>query len=305
MSRRAQTSDALTPVAGHARELPRPTLPMRQRPPSAVMLSPPPRLPRAPGLRGRARLALVHKHSQEREHLEVTRGILSREHQTSWETAESVGVAALREHSRLGSGARVVACIAEFPSQRALRVGDGREVVGTTVRLRDSDGETIWTLGIIGDDLIGKLHALRRRGSIEFLGRSVLVPKLPGAVRWDFVFQVIDVQSTTSALDGMGATKKERRETEELLHELVRTGRSPLEYLQSELETGLGIIGLGEFPALRDSLRFTALQAVSGGQIGNAPGKAHALIIGPPGHGKKLIGLAARILNPHWQEAGR
>ena len=233
----------------------------------------------------------------------ATREICDHEVVTSWDSADCVGIAALREFGRLGKGVRVVASISEFPAPRTFRNGESRDVVGTALRLCDASGESIGTLGIVGDGAIRDLYSLRARGAVEFLGRPALVPRLPGGVRLDFVLEVIGARRATSALDALAAAPKEREETDRLLADLKGRSCSPLDYLQGELERGLGIVGLEESPVLRQSIRFTILQSVSCGCIGQSSGKVHALIIGPPAQGKKLVGLAARALNHQWREA--
>lgn len=226
----------------------------------------------------------------------------------SWEAAAPTTISALRTAAMLYAPVRVAASITAMRTPELLLVpgedGKHAHVLATGLELTDAHGETIATLDVTGEALVQKLEADRKRlGQIEFLGRPLAIPAGQGDARLQFVLEVFDVRRTSSIRDLIGATTAERDAALALLEDLRSRGMSPLDHVQRTLETGLGLVGLDQFPLLVQCLRFTILQAVSGGRINHAGGRLHALIVGPPAQGKKLIGLAARALNPRAQEA--
>ena len=76
-------------------------------------------------------------------------------------------------------------------------------------------------------DHSGALQALRGLGSLEFLGRTVLVPMLPRGVRSDFALEVIAARRAESALDALGATRAERQQIDALLESIANDGLQP------------------------------------------------------------------------------
>jgi hypothetical protein len=185
--------------------------------------------------------------------------------------------------------------------------GGFEKVEATCAQIQDRAGNTIWSLDIIGPELIGKLEAVRRSGAnCQFLAIPVAVPldldrKRPDRVlgaRSDFLLHVLDVRPASSTFDLLGATVTERTWALQKLDAFKGEGISPGDYLYDLTVKGLGIVGLDDLDVLCSLIRFAVLQAVSCGTVGNAPARLHGLIVGPPSRGKKLVGLAARALNP-------
>lgn len=178
----------------------------------------------------------------------------------------------------------------------------------TCVRLRDMSGSEIWSLEVLGADLIDKLQRIRRTGlPAEFLGMVITLPAMLdkkrldasfGRDREDFVLHLLDARPSRSVLNMLGATSDERQGIEACRAELLTLNTSPLEDLRAEIIHGLAISGTDDFRLLRDLIEFTVLQALSTGRINQASGRLHALVVGPPGQGKKLIGVSAKVLNP-------
>lgn len=234
--------------------------------------------------------------------LEAARNILATEQAATWDGAARATIGQLRRSSRLGQPVRVVAQIERRRDPERYSLG-GTDFFATTLRLAGTDGEEMETLGIVGDDWLEKIDGLDGHGLVEVLGRAVAVPTLGRRSRSKIMLDVVDVRVSTSNLDLIGATTGERRDAEALLQEIRRTARSPIDYMIERLRDGLAIVGLDDLPALALLIRLVVLQALAVDRISQASGKISILIIGPPAHGKKLIGLAARALNPISQTA--
>jgi hypothetical protein len=221
-----------------------------------------------------------------------------------WDLAQPMQIRALRRQGMLFVGVRLAAQVKEMTSPHivTLRGSGGGEVhvLATSLVLVDELGEEIETLDVLGESLVDTIERLREH-RLELLGRAIVVPG--SAFRSKFVFQVEDARRSSSMLDIVCATAEERGATALVLADLARRGVSPLDHIAAELERGLDIVGLEEFAQLRLLIRFVVLQALSAGRIKHAPGALHGIVVGPPGQGKKLVGLAARLINPRMREA--
>jgi hypothetical protein len=182
----------------------------------------------------------------------------------------------------------------------------------TCVRIRDLAGSEVWSLEVLGPELLDKLQDARRIGlPVEFLCMPIAVPALLdvkrpdaklGIERLDIVLHILDVRPSSSTLNMIAATHDERQDAEERRMALAADGRAPLDELTDALVDHLGIAATDEFPLLRDLVEFAVLQSLSIGRITHASGRLHLLLVGPPGQGKKLVGVAARALNPFCSE---
>jgi len=228
----------------------------------------------------------------------------------TWEAAESMTVAQVQRRASIGRVVRIAGHVSEIRAPQAVAFPDGEgdmyEVDATCAKITDIRGASLWSLDIIGADLIDRI----RDGigtTTEFLAVVVAVPaeidarrpdRTVGIARRDFLLHVLDVRVATSAFDLLGATADERLQAREVLDELLKSGVSPLAHLKTMAAAGVGIVGLDKLPLLDAAVEFVVLQAVSNGVIGNAPAKLHMLLVGPPARGKKLPGIVARALNP-------
>ncbi len=223
-----------------------------------------------------------------------------------WSGAEHSTIGRMYSESMLGRDVRVVAQVANMEKPFLLKIptndddgGSREQRLATALELVDERSDQIATLAILGEQLVQKIVDLRRSaGAVEFLGRVLTMPRSIDNNREDFILQVFDAQRTTSALDLLGATTAEREWADSRLAELRNAGQSPIDYLERQLVENLHVVGLAEYPVLRQLLRFPILQSVSGGRLlDHTAGKLHLIVIGRPGSGKKLIGLAAACLN--------
>jgi len=231
--------------------------------------------------------------------------------QVAWDLAAPMGIPETHRVTSIGTAVRIAGHITDLRAAQLAtlpdRNGATQRIEATCLQIEDRASNAIWSLDVIGPVLIDKLEALRRSGRVgEFLGIVVAVPvdlgrKRPDRVvgaRSDFLLHIIDVRESTSALDLLSATSSERQWASDQLERLKGAGRAPRDWLLDAVVRGLGIVGLDDFPLLKDLLVFVVLQSLSVGEVGNAPARLNGLIVGPPSRGKKLCGLAARALNP-------
>ena len=75
-----------------------------------------------------------------------------------------------------------------------------------------------------------------------------------------------------------------------------------LRWIKKTIVDEIGIMGLNKAKELDACLDFMILQSFSHGKSEKASMKLHSLVIGPPGVGKKLLTMTAKILNPVSEE---
>lgn len=233
----------------------------------------------------------------------------------SWESAQPLTIGQARWASNVGRAVRVVGHVSEIhdPAVTVVQGADGsvEQMETTSARITGVDKERLYMLDLIGRPLIEKVQAAYQGGGLfEFLGVIVVLPvaidkKRPSftGVSGTFFLHLVDVRPTESALDLLGASGCERKSARDLLESLHADGFSPLTFLKMQCLENLGVVALDDAPHLNVAIEFACLQALSCGRIGNAPSRLHGMIVGPPAVGKKLIGLAARALNPVSTEA--
>lgn len=228
----------------------------------------------------------------------------------SWEAATPARIRELKKAASVLRPFRVAGSVVEVHEPQVLRLpdapGEFRRVETTSIRLIDRDGDSVWSLDLLGVD-IQLIHDLRRMASsIEFLCVPIdlplkLDPKTPqrsvAVGPRGFFVSIAGARPTNSMLDLLGATAEERSKTEVLLKKLQGEGVAPARYLFEQVVQQLNIVGLDEFAELQDLIHFAVLQALSCGRVDHAPGRLHGLVVGPPGQGKKLVGLVAHALN--------
>ncbi len=263
--------------------------------------------------------AVRHKFGAQASHDQierVTKKILAEMREppiVSWEHAEPTTTQAVKRTAMLHRVVRLAGHVAEMRDPQIVHLpasgtedGESVQVETTCAKIEGRDGSSIWSLDVTGADLISKLQ---NSGSsfVEFLGLVIAMPatidaKRPdtslGMARADFVLHVVDIRAATSAFDLLGGTLEERQRGKALLDDLRSRGIAPLDYIRDTAIKNLQIYGLDTLTVLRDVIEFTILQSVAGGHIGHAPGTLSALVIGPPGRGKKLPHVLAEMLNP-------
>ena len=214
----------------------------------------------------------------------------------TWETAARSSISHVRRQAALHRPMRVYGHIARIQNTQLVRLPDEDEELETTsLEIHSSDDHSIVSLDVVGTQLVQKLQSLRCLGlPVEFLGVPVALD-VAGRGRSTFYFYIVDARRSESSLDAIGATDSDRR----MIEGRPKTARE--EFIGDAVEemiSRLGISGVDEFPLLHDLVEFTVLQALSCGRVSEASARLHLLLVGPPGRGKKLIGLAAKILNP-------
>ncbi len=238
------------------------------------------------------------------------------EQQISWADAPTISVTTAKRRDALYRAVYLLAHVTHLDEPKVGYIpGEGDKMTREDTicgRVTGLDGELMDLLPAIGSTVVQKLQEARREGGlVRITGLVVSVPARMSvghaAVNLgnvgQYALHVIDLQSTTSTLDLLGATPVEREETRQLLDELRADGVSPFTHLTETVIEGLGVVGRTEIPEIYAALRFVVLQAVSSGFVGTSPGRLHLELVGPPGQGKKLVSLAARALNPVAREA--
>lgn len=233
-----------------------------------------------------------------------------------WDDAAPLSVGAARWKENEKRPVRLIGYVTEVHDPAVIKVplteSEFEDIETTAAKITGVDGEEIHMLDVVGRPLIEQVQAACRSGAlVECLGFIVVLPIKINAKRPDkdlglaghFFFHLVAIRSSTSAFDLLGATDAERSDAERRLVTLRQDGRSPLVFIRDVLLKYLGIVGRDIADRLVWILDFVILQAVSDGTVGNAPARLHAIIPGPPGHGKKLFSLAGRALNPVCQEA--
>jgi hypothetical protein len=236
-----------------------------------------------------------------------------------WETAARRSILELKRKTSLYAPSRIVAFVTELhePQLKAIAIVDPETgvakldtVEATYARLEDRHGDSIATIDVLGPHLVDRLQRARRDAKpLELLGATVALPakfdpKSPNPygsiLATDFYFHVVDARESFSFLDLLGATDEEREATARILETLG--GLSVVDELRDSVLQELHVAGADDFPLLKQLFEFAVVQALSMGSIGHASGRLHLLLVGPPAQGKKLVGLAARVLNPTWTE---
>jgi hypothetical protein len=253
-----------------------------------------------------------------REIARVARAVLDQMHVAAgpvdWADAEPLTVGNARWIEHVRRPVRVVGRVAELQDPTVTSIprpqGGVEHVEMTTAKIVGTDGEQLRMLEVVGRDLIEKVQAAHRSGRLhEFLGLVVIVPAAVSTKADDsasvghFYFVPFDVREAANALDLLGASPRERADARALLGKLRSTRVAPHAFLFEQLTSNLGVVGLDQATHLVEGIDAVILQAMSTGTVGNAPARIHAMLIGPPGVGKKIVGLCARVLNPVSQEA--
>ena len=229
----------------------------------------------------------------------------------SWDLALFCTIEQAHRVQRLRQAVRIAGTIAELTSPQVLRVDDGgrpREVESVCVRITDATGQSMWSLDVMGTDLVDRLHGRwRAGGATEFLAVPIALPVAVfgkksvfrlDETRQNFFLHLLDLRASTSAFDLLAATTTERARAEELRDDLQRRGVPPIDFMFETLVGLLRVVGLESFPLLAKLMNFTSYQATSCGHIDHASARLHGIVPGPPGVGKKLLQLAAKIQNP-------
>jgi len=118
----------------------------------------------------------------------------------------------------------------------------------------------------------------------------------------EYIFYLKDFNEKISALDVIQATQQEIDEAQKLANGLIKSGKTSLEYIKKTLVENLSIEGLDKAKDLDKCIDFMILQSLSAGISDINSNKLHSLVIGPPGVGKKLLTIIAKILNPVFEE---
>jgi hypothetical protein len=227
--------------------------------------------------------------------------LLSRRGDLSWEYVEYHTIVDLRDPLMEGRAVKLRVHL-ERLLEPVVVDHAGQKHLATRMTFRDLDGaDHVDTLFTINTPLIRELDHLKQEHHVfDVLATVCLMPSPSGE---HFRLLVHAMRPSHTPLQMIQATRAEIDQVEALLATLAQTKSSIFDYIYNALVRGLGLQGLEEASELSDSLEAVIVQACSDGEVGNASGKLHTLVIGAPAVGKKLLTEAARVLNPVFHEA--
>jgi len=181
--------------------------------------------------------------------------------------------------------------------------GVDRPAEAVSVALADLAGRTIEALDVVGMEKLALVDAAFHGGRpAQFLGTSLLVPTVTARrvdlSRRQFVFAIADVRPADDPMDLLGATPEEVLAAATNVQTQFPGGVAKAMY--DGFVAAVGIVG-EHGTALADALEAVQLQACSCGYVMHSPGRLHILLVGPPGHGKKLASVFAETLNPTFE----
>ncbi len=190
-----------------------------------------------------------------------------------------------------------------------LPTGEGERVAVDTSRatIGDCRGDQIELVDVLDSPMVDLIYdGFRAGATYEFTGRVLLLPAFDGRFRQgqlgqarrQFLFLLASMRASSDPLDLLGATPNERSWVQESLADLRADKITPLMMLRSALLNGLRVVDVEEGTFLSDGIDAAILQAVSHGRVMHSPGRVHIQIVGPPGHGKKIVSRAGEALNP-------
>jgi hypothetical protein len=170
----------------------------------------------------------------------------------------------------------------------------------TKIEIADGADRAIST-AITDKELLAKVMEYRKKKA-SYLFHATIVNIPTGKRRSTSMILLHDIKKVTSPLQLLNCTLKEIAEAEALIDKYSKFDGGLLRFFKSEVVEIRNIKGLEHATDLSQALDFSITQAASGGKLENTHGKVHSFLIGPPGSGKKLIGDAASMLNPIFNE---
>ena len=119
--------------------------------------------------------------------------------------------------------------------------------------------------------------------------------------------KIMKARTGDTPLRMLQATEKEKSAVEEFLKKITGDKGSlkwgPFDALRKRLSKSSELLESKGTRSYSDALDTIIVQSLSGGKVGNANGRIHVGIIGPPSAGKKLLFRVARLLNAVTTEA--
>ena len=178
-----------------------------------------------------------------------------------------------------------------------LKKRDNREYEATILTIEDDHNDQYQTLPLVDPELVNNLWRNRESRNT-----------------WDFTVSVVSHQGQfyllvlEANLSEQLATRVSVEGNKDIIFKRVSTEMrnhkcGVLDYLISKFVSHFGVVGLDRSPVLKKALEHAALILFSNDELDDGNGSLQMLMLGPPGVGKKLIGLFLRSFAPVLSES--
>ena len=201
----------------------------------------------------------------------------------------------LLDHGALGGVVRFVGRVGAFSSPEIWSTAGSPDQV-YKMSFEDSEGRDLSSLTVSSRSTWEPLQrALRLGAPVDVLGTIFVLTDHRGSHP---VFMPLRARLLESCLAAIGATEAGIRDAELLLHEGLSDPSGLPRFIIQKLRESLGVVGDGMTGDFELAELAAVLQAATIGQLSNANPRAHLLLVGQPGSGKKVISSYVDVLQP-------
>lgn len=220
---------------------------------------------------------------------------------TDWDSIFTNWIFEIKSEEFVGKPVKIVATIGSIKDPEPVEIDDqGTRATAYSITLQDHRGFSIECLPL-------PHRSFKEIIEQSFVRRSYLV--LCGTVlsvmgkSSGYYFYVQEILTTVTPEDMIYVRPEDGDRVAKKFLTMTRSG-TLLSAIKKTIVDELGIKGLDTAEELSKCLNFMILQSFSHGKDKNTSTsmKLHSLVIGPPGVGKKLLTLTAKILNPITEE---
>lgn len=214
-----------------------------------------------------------------------------------WEYVYTKSIFDLKNEDSVGKPAAFVGIISSFSKPEPVMV-EGQRYTTYTVRLQDHDRQEICCFKIPYESFKDKIaNYFNNHRYVVFRGTILSVMGQTG----DYFFYLHAIDTKVTPEDLIKVRPEAGDQTAKKFLKMSKNGNL-LQSIKSIIVEKLEIKGLNDTKLLDMGLEFMILQSISHGKINKNSMKLHSLIIGSPGVGKKLLTIAAKVLNPISEE---
>jgi hypothetical protein len=194
----------------------------------------------------------------------------------------------------VGSPVRIVGRVAASSDPEYWDLDTGRQ--GYAFSIEDKTGRSIDTCLLFGAEPRRAVErALHCGVGVDLLATVVPVPT---GKRTRPLLAIHQARQLSSPLAAIGCTQAEIDDAEKFHRHILQSPGGPMAALISELHELRGVAEAGLSSEFRLAEKATILQSLTTGQLTDANQRAHSLLIGEPGSGKKIITDEHRVLQP-------
>ena len=164
------------------------------------------------------------------------------------------------------------------------------------IAIEDSEGNVLHTPPVSSEATWRPLkQALQQGAPVDVLGIVIVFADHRGSHP---MFMPTRARFLDSCLAVVGATEKEITQAEVIIKEGIRSPGGLLHYIIQMLRVIVGVVAAGMSREFELAELAAVLQAATTGQLQNANPRAHLLLVGQPGSGKKIISSYVSVLQP-------